>query len=178
MRQKLGALTIKWKRPLGSGLSTSFAFLCRRLIWAPHPFPVRNGFPLSVFLLPVCIARLHSLAGRGPQIIRPDTTALKLWYSLYDSGYRTPELVACLAPSYTAHLLLRWATPLLEVEGLYRELKVIRKRAAKCQHWYGPHKYTQGGLSYPPPPPPPSPPSTFHKKRDKQHEVQYRGVTR
>jgi hypothetical protein len=29
----------------------------------PTPFPVRNGSPPSVFLLPVCIARLHSLVG-------------------------------------------------------------------------------------------------------------------
>jgi hypothetical protein len=33
------------------------------MLWVP--FPVRNVSPLSVFLLPVCLARLHSLVGEG-----------------------------------------------------------------------------------------------------------------
>ncbi len=40
-----------------------------RVSGPPTPFPVRNGYRylLSVFLLPMelCIARLHSLAGKG-----------------------------------------------------------------------------------------------------------------
>ncbi len=51
-------------------------FLCCRMIWVPPtPFPMRKTPPLSVFLLPVYIVRLNSLAAlRGgdgwPQIIR------------------------------------------------------------------------------------------------------------
>jgi hypothetical protein len=41
-------------------------FLCCRMIWVPHPFPLRNGSPpLCLSILPVCIARLHLLAGEG-----------------------------------------------------------------------------------------------------------------
>ncbi len=46
-----------------------------------------NG-PLSVFLLPVCIARLHSLAGEGagrwPQIIRQQRNSGTLYTLFYD----------------------------------------------------------------------------------------------
>ncbi len=45
------------------------------------PFPVRNGSPLSVFLLSVCIARLHSLAGEEGAAGGPNhMTAQKVWY--------------------------------------------------------------------------------------------------
>jgi hypothetical protein len=39
--------------------------LCRMIWVPPPPYPCEMAPPLSVFLLPVCIAHLHSLAGEG-----------------------------------------------------------------------------------------------------------------
>ncbi len=60
-------------------------------IWFGSPyalFPFESAPPLSplVFLLPVCVARLHSLAGEL-RVAPNHTTAQKLWYCVYNTHF-------------------------------------------------------------------------------------------
>jgi hypothetical protein len=76
-------------------------FLCCRMIWVPPPpFPCEMASLPSVFLLPVRIACLHSLAGEGaggPKSYEQHSTETLVLYmkdSLY--AFNTPSTVHLL----------------------------------------------------------------------------------
>ncbi len=89
--------------------------------------------------------------------------------SLEGSGYRTPELLWCLAPSYTPHLLLRWATPLAKLRHTPFRGREIIKRTQSYQETgremstliRSTQIYTRGAFFPPSSPHLPPPPSFY-----------------